>query len=64
MSLDTPLKTKIFSFFASAEWYDLGSDTLTFFPENLLHFWLTLWDGKIFASISYENLAIFHLLNL
>ena len=34
MSLDTPLKTKIFSFFASAEWYDSGSDTLTFFSKT------------------------------
>ena len=34
MLLDTPLKTKILSFFASAEWYDLGSDILTFFPKT------------------------------
>ena len=33
--LDTPLKTKTLSFFASAEWYDLGSDILTIFSENL-----------------------------
>ena len=32
MLLDTPLKTKIF--FASAEWYDLGSDILIFFPKT------------------------------
>ena len=32
--LDTPLKTKIFSFFASAEWYHVGSDTLTFLPRT------------------------------
>ena len=31
--LDTPLKTKILSFFASAEWYDFGSDILTFGPK-------------------------------
>ena len=24
-----------------------------FFPKNLLHFWLTLQDGKVFGSISY-----------
>ena len=34
MLLDTPLKTKILSFLASAEWYDFGSDTLTFFPKT------------------------------
>ena len=34
MLLDTPLKTKILSFFASAEWYDLGSDILTFFQKT------------------------------
>ena len=34
MLLDTPLKTKILSFLASAEWYEFGSDTLTFFPET------------------------------
>ena len=51
-------------FFASAEWYDLGSDILTFFPENLLHFWLALQDGEIFGSISYENPTIFCLLDL
>ena len=33
MSFDTPLKTKILSSFASAEWHDLGSDILTFFPK-------------------------------
>ena len=32
--LDTPLKTKILSFFASAEWYDFGSDILTFGPKT------------------------------
>ena len=57
MLLDTALKTKILSFFASAEWYD-------FFPENLLHFWLALQDGEIFGSISYENPTIFCLLDL
>ena len=61
--LDTPLKTKILSFLASAEWYDFGSDT-NFFPENLLHFWLALQDGEIFGSISYENPTIFCLLDL
>ena len=30
----TPLKTKTFPFLASAEWYDLGSDTLTFFLKT------------------------------
>ena len=34
MLLDTPLKTKILSFLASAEWYDSGSDILTFFPKT------------------------------
>ena len=34
MLLDTHLKTKILSFFPSAEWYDLGSDILTFFPKT------------------------------
>ena len=34
MLLDTPLKTKILSFLASAEWYDFGSYTLTFFPKT------------------------------
>ena len=34
MLLDTPLKTKTLFFFASAEWYDLGSDILTFFPKT------------------------------
>ena len=34
VTLDTPLKTKILSFLASAEWYDFGSDTLTFFPKT------------------------------
>ena len=34
MLLDTPLKTKTLSFFASAVWYDLGSDILTFFPKT------------------------------
>ena len=34
MLLDTPLKTKTFPVFASAEWYDLGSDILTFFPKT------------------------------
>ena len=34
MLLDTPLKTKTFSFFASEEWYDLGSDILTVFPKT------------------------------
>ena len=34
MLLDTPLKIKILSFFASAEWYDFGSDILTFFPKT------------------------------
>ena len=33
MLLDTPLKTKTLSVFASAEWYYLGSDILTFFPK-------------------------------
>ena len=61
MLLDTPLKTKILSFFASAEWYDLGSDILTFFR---VHFWLALQDGEIFGSISYENPTIFCLLDL
>ena len=32
--LDTPLKTKVLSFLASAEWYDYGSDTLTFFKKT------------------------------
>ena len=32
--LDTPLKTKILSFVASAEWYDFGSDILTFGPKT------------------------------
>ena len=58
MLLDTPLKTKTLSFFAFAEWYDLGSDILTF-PENLLHFWLALQDSKVFGSISYEDPAVF-----
>ena len=40
---------------ASAGWYDFRSDTLTFFPKNLLHFWLALQDGEIFGSISYGN---------
>ena len=62
MLLDTPLKTKILSFLASAEWYDFGSDN--FFLENLLHFWLALQDGEIFGSISYENPTIFCLLDL
>ena len=35
-----------------------------FFPENLLQFWLTLQDGEIFGSISYENTTIFCLLDL
>ena len=34
MLLDTPLKTKTFPFEASAEWYDFGSDTLTFGPKT------------------------------
>ena len=34
MLLDTPLKTKILSFLASAEWYDFGTDILTFFPKT------------------------------
>ena len=34
MLLHTPLKTKILPFFASAEWYDLGSDILTFFLKT------------------------------
>ena len=34
MLSDAPLKTKTLSFFASAEWYDLGSDILTFFPKT------------------------------
>ena len=38
MLLDTPLKTKILSFFASAEWYDFGSDILTFFPKTCCNF--------------------------
>ena len=32
MLLDTPLKTKTFE--ASVEWYDFGSDTLTFGPKT------------------------------
>ena len=40
MLLDTPLKTKILSFSASAEWYDFGSDILTFFPKTCCIFGL------------------------
>ena len=47
--LDTPLKTKTFSFFASAEWYDLGSDILTFSPKTCCILarsagWQSLWE--------------------
>ena len=49
MLLDIPLKTKTFSIFASAEWYDLGSDILTF-SRKLVAFlahsagWQSLWE--------------------
>ena len=47
LSLDNPLKTKIFSFFASAKWYDLGNDNLTFFSKTkLAATLLALQDGK------------------
>ena len=42
MLLDTPLKTKTFPFVASAEWYDFGSDTLTFSPKTC-HILGSLW---------------------
>ena len=36
MLFDTPLNTKNLLFEAPAEWYDFGSDTLTFGPKTCL----------------------------
>ena len=60
MLLDTPLNTKNLLFEASAEWYDFGSDTLTFDPKTCF----ALQDSKILRSISYENPAFLWLLDL
>ena len=38
MLFDTPLNIKILLFEASAEWYDFGSDTLTFGPKTCFIF--------------------------
>ena len=54
---DTPLKTKTFPFVASA---DFGSDSLTFFQKNLLHFRFTLQN---LWGISYESPAVLGLLD-
>ena len=58
--MDTPLKTKILPYVASEN----GMIHLYVFAQNLLHFWFTLQDGKIFGSISYKNPAILRLLDL
>ena len=63
MLLDTPLKTKILSFFASAEWYGFASDILTFFLK-LAAFLARSAGWQIFGSIFYENPTIFCLLDL
>ena len=59
MLLDTPLKTKILSFFGMTL-----EVTFWLFSRKLVAFWLALQDGKVFGSISYENPTIFCLLDL
>ena len=51
MLLHTPVKTKILSFFCVCRVVWLWKWHFNFFPENLLHFWLALQDGKVFGSI-------------
>ena len=63
MLLDTPLKTKTFSFFASAGWYDLGSDILTF-SRKLVAFLAPCRMAKSLGVSPFENPAIFCLLDL
>ena len=57
-----PLNTKIsFCGICGVIWF--RNWHLNVFPKTLLHFWFTLQDGEIFASVSYENPAIWDCLS-